>query len=344
MFYKLLNILTSYLRTFKLKAMKTKSFLLVVFSMFLSLFIISCGDDEDDGDVIVTPTGIVVDNDSLSIAVEGSDVLIASLEPEGAVGEITWSSSDPSVAVVNDGVVTALEIGETTVVASYGVFSASCVVTVTAKEIDPNDLPSSLSGSDYAIIQIDENSYEAIKDKVIYDFRPDDDITNLYVWDGTFVAGTASGLNFYEQTEDWVSLVVSSVGWSGAGYNVASGFGDIDLSRFNDNPEDYVFHIALKSAQENTSFLMIFSDGQSEAKVCVGPSSFVDGEITYEPYTDFSRDNEWHSVEIPLSYLQELGLFYDQPFSDVNIFAFLAGGVAGTTLDMDAVFFYKKAE
>lgn len=63
-----------------------------------------------------------------------------------------------------------------------------------------------------------------------------------------------------------------------------------------------------------------------------------------QPYMDFTRDNEWQEIEIPVSHLRDLGVFYDQPFSDVNILAFLAGGVQGTTLDMDAVFFYKKAE
>ena len=104
-----------------------------------------------------------------------------------------------------------------------------------------------------------------------------------------------------------------------------------------------MFHIGLKSAQPSSSYLLIFTDGQSEAKVCIGSSDYVDG-ITYKPYADFSRDNEWHSVEIPVTHLQELGLFFDKPFTDVNIFAFLGGLVSGTTLDMDAVFFYKKAE
>ncbi len=46
---------------------------------------------------------------------------------------------------------------------------------------------------------------------------------------------------------------------------------------------------------------------------------------------------------IPVSYLNSLGLFYADAFSNVNIMAFLCGGTAGTSLDLDAAFFYKPA-
>ena len=312
-----------------------------IFSLFfasLALLLTSCGEED------ITPTGISLDQETLEVALESSVQLVATLEPDGAVGEISWSSSDPTVAAVAGGVVTGLKMGTATVVASHGIFSASCEVTVTAKEIDPNDLPESLKGSNYHIIQMDSISLSYISDKVDNDFRPDDDIKNLWVWESTFVAGTPTGLNFYGQAAGWVSLVVTDVGWSGAGYNVAAGYGDIDMTDLYNNPDDYVFHIAMKSAQESSSYLLIFTDGSAEAKVCIGSSDFADADVTYPPYADFARDNEWHSVEIPVSHLNTLGVFFNQTFKDVNIFAFLAGGVQGTTLDMDAVFFYKKAQ
>lgn len=45
-------------------------------------------------------------------------------------GAITWSSSDPSVAEVADGVVTAKDIGEVTITAQRGAATAQCVITV----------------------------------------------------------------------------------------------------------------------------------------------------------------------------------------------------------------------
>lgn len=322
--------------------MKSKSLFLLL-AGFLALFIASSCEKEDPE---IDPTGISLDQDSLKVALESTGTLVATLEPEGATGTIEWSSSDPSVAAVNNGIVTALKIGEATVVASVGIYTASCIVTVTPKELDPNDLPVSLKGSNYHIIQIDETSVAFIEDKIDNDFRPDDTegSKNLYVWESTFLGGTSSGLNFYEQAEGWVSFIVSNVGWSGGGYNVGPDYGPIDMTDLHANPDDYVFHIAMKSAQPASSYLLIFTDGTTEAKVCIGSSAFVDGGLTYQPYTDFARDNEWHAVEIPVSHLNTLGVFFNQAFSDVNIFAFLAGGVQGTTLEMDAVFFYKKAQ
>jgi hypothetical protein len=277
--------------------MKTKVLFLLL--SVLPLLFVSCDDDDET----VVATGITLDQDSLFVALEATGVLVATLEPTGADGEITWSSSDPTVAVVNNGIVTALKIGTSTVVAAHGVFSASCEVTVTPKQIDPNDLPESLKGSNYTLIQIDETSYEFIKEKVINDCRPDEENKNLYIWDGTFSEGTPAGLNFYAQSEGWVSLAVANIGWSGAGYNVLPAYGDIDMTDMGANPDNYVFHIGLKSAQTSSSYLFIFTDGTSEAKICVGPSAFTDAGITYQPYTDFTRDNEWQSVEIPASEL-----------------------------------------
>lgn len=295
----------------------------------------SCGGEED-----VTLTGISLDASTLELEVQSSSQLTATLQPEGAVETIEWSSSAPGVASVNNGIVTAIAEGEATIAATAGAFTATCEVTVVPKTIDPGDLPASLKGSDYYIIQIDEQSAGVIEDKITLDFRPDEDVKNLYVWpDGTsFVAGTPTGTNSYGLAEGWVSLVVASLGWSGAGYNVAAGFGSIDMTNLYNNPEDYVFHVALKSSQTGTGYTFIFSDGTAEAKVVVGPAA-MEG---VEPYTDFPRDGEWHEIEIPVTELNNLGVFYNSAFSDVNILSFLAGGVAGTTFDMDAAFFYKK--
>jgi len=322
--------------------MKTKA---ILFSLLLGLtavFFASC-DDDDEGNSTVEVAGISLSESTLEIEAESSATLIATLEPEGATGDIEWSSSAPAVASVTNGVVIGISEGEATIVASSGAFSATCAVTVTAKAIDPSETES-LNGTNYTIIQIDETTYNAISSKVINDCRPNDVDKFLYVWDDTFVGSTSSGTNFYGQAESWVSLVVSNVGWSGAGYNISSEADLVDMTDMYTNPEDYVFHIAFKSAQESTSYLLIFADGTSECKICIGPSPFTDNGVTYEPYADFTRDNEWHAIEIPATKLNELGVFYNEPFNDKNIFSFLAGGTAGTTLDFDAAFFYKKAE
>ena len=46
--------------------------------------------------------------------------------------------------------------------------------------------------------------------------------------------------------------------------------------------------------------------------------------VTYEPFADFARDGEWHEIEIPASKFRELGVFYNEPFNDKNVFAFFS--------------------
>ncbi len=319
--------------------MKTKVLLFAILSL-VAFTVTSCGEDKDKDDPKVTATGITIDMETASVEVESSIALEATLQPEGAKGDIQWSSSDPSVAAVNNGVVTGLKRGEATIAASYGAFSAACEVEVTPKI---GELHESLKGSNYSIIQIDETSYYAIQDKVINDLRPDDTNKFLYIWDGTLTGGTPTGLNFYGQSEGWPTFIVGTAGWSGAGYTVGAESTPVDMTDMYENPDNYVFHIALKSTQASSSYLFIFHDGTAEAKICIGSVDYEDGGVIYEAYADFARDGEWHEIEIPASKFRELGVFYNQPFNDVNVLAFLASGVTGTTLDYDACFFYKKA-
>lgn len=315
---------------------------LLFFAGFVAILLSSCSKDEES----VAATGLSLDQTTLEIPVDSSIALIATIEPEGASGTIEWSSSDPSVAAVTNGVVTALKTGEATVVALLGDFSATCQVTVTSKQMGPGDAAEVLKGSDYFIIQMDALTRELIADKVVGDMSPDNEpgSKNLYIWESTFTGGNSIGTNYFGQAEGWISLIVGNVGWSGAGYSVGPEYPDIDMTKLFENPEDYYFHIALKSAQPSSSYLFIFSDGVSEAKVCIGSQAYDDAGSIYAPYVDFPRDNEWHGIEIPVTHLNSLGLFFNEPISDANVLAWLAGGTAGTTFDMDAAFYYKKAK
>ena len=106
------------------------TFLLVI--AFAVVLFSSCGDD--GGSSAPAATGIVLDQVTLEVEKEASATLIATLEPEGAEGEITWSSSDPSVVAVVDGVLTALKTGTAKIAATHGAFSTTCDVTVTPKQ------------------------------------------------------------------------------------------------------------------------------------------------------------------------------------------------------------------
>lgn len=67
----------------------------------------------------------------LILNIGDSDTLTATLQPEGADGNIEWNSSDSAVASVDDtGLVTAVSAGKTSVTATAGDVSATCLVTV----------------------------------------------------------------------------------------------------------------------------------------------------------------------------------------------------------------------
>lgn len=75
--------------------------------------------------------GLTINKTSAEIRMSHTETLIATKIPSSAVGDITWSSSDDSVASVSsDGVVTPVAMGSATITASCGDFSASCSITV----------------------------------------------------------------------------------------------------------------------------------------------------------------------------------------------------------------------
>jgi len=74
---------------------------------------------------------ITLNNSELILNIDDSDTLIATLQPEGTSGNIEWSSSDSTVASVDDtGLVTAVSAGKTSITAAAGDASATCLVTV----------------------------------------------------------------------------------------------------------------------------------------------------------------------------------------------------------------------
>lgn len=85
---------------------------------------------------IVNPcTGITLDKDTLTIARGETATLTATVEPADTTDKVVWSSADKTIATVENGVVTAVGLGETTVTAACGDKTASCKVTVTKATI-----------------------------------------------------------------------------------------------------------------------------------------------------------------------------------------------------------------
>ena len=313
-------------------------------------------DDDDDNDNNDTPKpevkveSVTLSATTLSVEAGKTAVLTATLNPSGATGSVTWTTSDAAVATVDNGTVTGVKEGTATITASVGDVKGECRVTVGKTGADTPDVPE-LTGSDYYVFQLDETTYDANTSKIKLDLRVDDSSKFLYIWEGTYTGGTSTGKNFFGLAEGWVSVVVGNAGWSGLGLCYGKTNDDngpeakIDLSALYDvyvNADQYTFHIAMKST-DNASHCIIFYGKDSEVKYALG-GEFVDNGVTIPSVGDFERDGEWHEIEIPASKLVEDGLIYPEAWSVTgqNIIAFLSGGKAGTTLDYDAMYFYKK--
>ena len=104
--------------------------------------IAKCGDatDKCKVTVVISATGIKLNNTRLELVKGDSETLVATLEPDGSTDSVTWESSDEAVATVADGVVTAVEGGEATITAKAGSQKAECAVIVSNVPKDAVDL------------------------------------------------------------------------------------------------------------------------------------------------------------------------------------------------------------
>lgn len=75
-------------------------------------------------------TGVSLSQQTLSFASASSQTLTATLAPSDCNDTVLWASSNPNVAYVTGGVVTAVSDGEATITVSCGGQTATCSVTV----------------------------------------------------------------------------------------------------------------------------------------------------------------------------------------------------------------------
>ena len=149
------------------------------------------GDKSAECKVTVKPARIEVDSitlnpDNLELEVGGSGTITYTINPSNATdNEVTWDSTDKSVATVADGVVTALKAGETTITASVGGKSAKCTVTVIDDNTDPDPVdPPKNSIITYAHAGEESAAFEwndtnAANAKVAYKLSSDSSYTNI---------------------------------------------------------------------------------------------------------------------------------------------------------------------
>jgi len=93
---------------------------------------------------VVPVTGVTLNKTTLGLVAGGDTAtLVATVAPDNATDKtVTWESSDPNVATVENGVVTPIAAGEATITVTTvdGNKTATCTVTVTPAPVDATDI------------------------------------------------------------------------------------------------------------------------------------------------------------------------------------------------------------
>jgi uncharacterized protein YjdB len=84
---------------------------------------------------VIAVESVELDKTALELTEGDTGTLVATVKPDDATDKtVTWTSSDPDVATVEDGKVVAVKEGTVTITATAGEKTATCAVTVKAKE------------------------------------------------------------------------------------------------------------------------------------------------------------------------------------------------------------------
>lgn len=284
--------------------------------------------------------------DAASITASGFTVSWAAVANAGSYvykvnnGAETAVSSGTSVSVTGLSAATTYTVSVKAVPSDAAQYAESAWGTVTATTAGGSTGNASLAGSAYFPIVLDGVSYEKVQSKVLADFRPNEETSFLYVWDATYTAGTCTGPNFYGEMEEWTSLVMGSLGWAGAGFCVKNGALVDQLAQIMSDPSAWYLHIGIKSSStDNYAHTIRLADGSNTVDLVLVPG----GDYNY------TRDNEWQEIEVPMSYFTAKGINYrtGNADTDFNVAAIVDAdhqpvAVAGTQINYDALFIYKK--
>lgn len=180
---------------------------------------------------------ITLDKNTLTLSAGETAMLKAEIIPNSAVASITWTSSNTSVAQVENGLVTAVSKGECTITASTGGKAAYCDVVVTAsEEDDPMKRAVHISGIKPKSKVYDGNPYSYIGTAVLLDTSGNQvsgvSLTGSY-------SGTLSDGTVYAETEEAPSQAGS--------YTLSFKMSGSDADRYNLIRSSYSFDIMRKA-------------------------------------------------------------------------------------------------
>lgn len=289
-------------------------------------------------------TTLALDQTSITINVEETATINATVDA-------TWASSNPAVATVaGEGkvaTVTAVAEGNTVITATTaGGQTKTCVVLVKKASTGPGDGDENQAINAKRIwpIVLDGVTAQANESIIAGDIRPDpENGNNLDIWAAgeTYTAGGGTGVNYFGNTEGYVSLIVAAPdGWSGGGFNIGKA---TSIQAMKDvkaaivaNPDKMFLHIGIKATTEGNHEFYLF--GNDATAFNIGKAAVEKGEVI----GDFTRDGSWYGFDIPMA--QFVNTIAGTNINDAGqyIMSFLSGNAVGSQLNLDAVYFYEK--
>ena len=289
-------------------------------------------------------TTLALDQTSITINVEETATINATVDA-------TWASSNPAVATVaGEGkvaTVTAVAEGNSVITATTaGGQTKTCVVLVKKESTGTGDGDENQAINAKRIwpIVLDGVTAQANESIIAGDIRPDpENGNNLDIWAAgeTYTAGGGTGVNYFGNTEGYVSLIVAAPnGWSGGGFNIGKA---TSIQAMKDvkaaivaNPDKMFLHIGIKATTEGNHEFYLF--GNDATAFNIGKAAVEKGEVI----GDFTRDGSWYGFDIPMA--QFVNTIAGTNINDEGqyIMSFLSGNAVGSQLNLDAVYFYEK--
>ena len=287
---------------------------------------------------------------------EGDGVYAAYIGDENVSYLADWSSSNPMVAAVRNGIITPLSAGDAIITCSYGEQNRILYVTVNEGPwVNPRlEL---LNGSDYYIFQMDETTFNELDQagKVTSDMRingvfegevlvPEDATRVNYVWNPAAEEADAPqfGVNSFGKAEGWFSIAAASPTPDGCWGNICGGLGiatetDLEVGKLQNLTPDHVLVVVLKGSytpMESLEISMTPPVGGDQVQL------FKVTDATGE-----YNDGDWEVFTLTYHDLIYMGIDLSQPITTDFWYpwAYVANG-AGNRVDVDCVFFYVPGE
>ncbi len=237
----------------------------------------SCTVKVTENPDIIKPTGITLDKSSLEIKSGSTGTLTATVKPTNATNKtVTWTSSNPSVATVSGGTVTAVSAGTTIITAStYNGFTAACTVTVPEPEFEYVD---------HGFYFEKPSSWGSNINVYIYDASTNSPVGAS--WPGTSMKKAADGIYSYEYSTTNSNLrIIFNDGNKQSPASQQEGFKYVDKGYYTTNGYQKTIEpkedVDVTSVTLNKTSLSLEAGNTSSLTATVAPSNATNKTITW---------------------------------------------------------------